>query len=312
MSPSTSLGPGREFDVIRDLLGRWGDRARGVGDDAAVLEVPPGELLVVSTDSSIEDRHFRRDWLSPREIGYRATAAALSDLAAMGAAPLGLIVAMAIPASWQDALGGIADGIGDAASLSRTPIVGGDLTGGRELSITITVLGSATAPLRRSGARIGDRICVTGTLGGPGRAFAELSAGRVPDARSRERFTHPVPRIAEAGWLAARGATAAVDISDGVIADAGHIAAASGVQIHIDLERIPCDAGADCLSAAASGEEYELLIALPPAAAVHDFEALFRLPLTEIGRVVAGAAPGVSTFHHGTSVAPPRGYDHFS
>ena len=312
MSPSTPLGPGREFDVIRSLLGRWGDRARGVGDDAAVLEVPPGELLVVSTDSSIEDRHFRRAWLSPREIGYRATAAALSDLAAMGAAPLGLILAIAVPESWRDALGEIADGIGDAASLCHTPIVGGDLTGGRELSITVTVLGSTATPLRRSGAGIGDRICVTGTLGGPGRAIAELSAGRVPDARSRERFAHPEPRIREARWLAARGATAAVDISDGVVADAGHVAAASGVRIHIDLERIPCDAGVDCLAAAASGEEYELLVAMPPAAAIHDFELLFRLPLTEIGRVVAGDSPGVSTFHHGTSVAPPRGYDHFS
>ena len=312
MSPSTPLGPGREFDVIRALLGRWGDRARGVGDDAAILDVPPGELLVVSTDSSIEDRHFRREWLSPREIGYRATAAALSDLAAMGATPLGLIVAMGVPESWRDALGEIADGIGDAASLCQTPIVGGDLSGGRELSITVTVLGSTAAPLRRSGARIGDRICVTGTLGGPGRAIAELSAGRVPDARSRARFAHPEPRIREARWLAARGATAAVDISDGVIADAGHVAAASGVRIAIDLERIPCDAGVDCVIAAASGEEYELLVAIPPAAAVHDFEALFRLPLTEIGRIVAGDSPGVSTFHRGASVAPPRGYDHFS
>ncbi len=312
MSPSTPLGPGREFDVIRDLLGRWGDRARGVGDDAAILDVPAGERLVVSTDSSIEDRHFRRAWLTPREIGYRATAAALSDLAAMGATPLGLIVAMSVPETWRDALAGIADGIGDAASAASAPIVGGDLSGGRELSITVTVLGSAVAPVRRSGARAGDRICVTGTLGGPARAIEDLSAGRLPDARSRRRFAHPEPRLREARWLAARGATAAVDISDGVVADAAHIAAASGVHIRIDLERVPCERGVDCLAAAASGEEYELLVAIPAAAAIHDFEALFRLPLTEIGRVIAGEPSGVSTFHHGTSVAPPRGYDHFS
>ena len=312
MSSSIPLGPGREFDVIRDLLGRWGDRARGVGDDAAILDVPPGEHLVVSTDSSIEDRHFKRAWLTPREIGYRATAAALSDLAAMGAAPLGIIVAMAVPTVWRDSVGDIADGIGEAASLSHAPIVGGDLSGGRELSITVTVLGSAVAPLRRSGTRIGDRICVTGTLGGPARAIAELSAGRVPDERSRWRFAHPEPRIREARWLAAHGATAAIDISDGVIADAAHLAAASGVAISIDLEKLPCESGVDCLDAAASGEEYELLVALPPAAAVHDFAALFRLSLTEIGRVVAGAEPGVTTLYRGASVAPPRGYDHFS
>ena len=104
-----------------DLLGRWGDRARGVGDDAAILDVPPGEQLVVSTDSSIEDRHFRRAWLSPREIGYRATAAALSDLAAMGARPLGVIVAIAVPTDWRDSIGDLADGIGEAASLNHAP-----------------------------------------------------------------------------------------------------------------------------------------------------------------------------------------------
>ena len=312
MSRSTPLGPGREFDVIRDLLGRWGDRARGVGDDAAILDVPPGEQLVVSSDSSIEDRHFKRAWLTPREIGYRATAAALSDLAAMGARPLGVIVAIAVPTGWRDSIGELADGIGEAASFCQAPIVGGDLSGGRELSITVTVLGTAAAPVRRSGARVGNRICVTGTLGGPSRAIVELSAGRVPDDRSRQRFAHPEPRIREARWLAAHGATAAVDISDGVVADAAHVAAASGVVIRIDLEKLPCEPGVDSLDAAASGEEYELLVALPAAAAVHDFEALFRLPLTEIGTVVAGAEPRVTTFYRGASVAPPRGYDHFS
>ncbi len=312
MPHTTALGPGREFDVIRELLLRWGDRADGVGDDAAVLTVPPGEQLVVSTDSSVEDRHFRRAWLTPREIGYRATAAALSDLAAMGATPLGVILAMALPDAWRADVGELAEGIGEAASLVHAPIVGGDLTAGRELSITVTVLGSSAAPLRRSGARLGDRICVTGRLGGPSRAIAELMAGREPDSAARHRFAHPEPRIHEARWLGAHGATAAVDVSDGVIADAGHIAAASGMTIRIDLDALPCLSGVDCLAAAASGEEYEVLVALPPAAAVHDFEALFRLPLTEIGRVVAGDAPGVQTFHNGISVAPPRGYDHFS
>ena len=312
MPHTTALGPGREFDVIRELLVRWGDRAEGVGDDAAILTVPAGEQLVVSTDSSVEDRHFKRGWLTPREIGYRATAAALSDLAAMGAAPLGVILAMAVPATWRGSVGEIAEGIGEAASLVHAPIVGGDLTAGGELAITVTVLGSSATPLRRSGARVGDRICVTGRLGGPARAIADLIAGRGLDAESRRRFAHPEPRIREARWLASHGATAAIDISDGVVADAGHIAAASGVAIRIDLDALPCQAGVDCLDAAASGEEYELLVALPPAAAVHDFEALFRLPLTEIGRVIDGSGPGVQTVHHGVSVAPPRGYDHFS
>ena len=96
-----ALGPGREFDAVRALMARWGDLARGIGDDAAVLDVPPGERLVVSVDSSVEDRHFRRAWLTPEEIGYRAATAALSDLAAMGARPLGMLVALALPTAWR-------------------------------------------------------------------------------------------------------------------------------------------------------------------------------------------------------------------
>ena len=307
-----SLGPGGEFDLIRELFGRWGARVRGVGDDAAVLTVPAGERLVVSTDSSIENVHFRRAWLAPREIGYRAAAAAISDLAAMGASPIGVLVAMALPADWRPELMDLADGIGEAVDLCEVPIVGGDLTRGAELSITLTVMGSALAPLARSGARAGDRICVTGALGGPLRAIDALAAGRTPEPGARHRFTHPVPRLREARWLADRGATACIDISDGVVADAGHIAAASGVRIRLDLDRIPHVPGSDALTAAGSGEEYELLVALPPTAAVHDFEQLFRLPLTEVGEVIAGGEQGVETLHRGERVAPPRGNDHFS
>jgi thiamine-monophosphate kinase len=312
LTDATPLAPGREFDAIRDLLERWGPRARGIGDDAAVLDLPPGEHLVVSTDNSVENVHFRRSWLSPREIGYRATAAGLSDLAAMAATPRGILVTLAVPDNWRGELGQLGEGIGEAANDAGALIVGGDLTSASELTVGITVLGSTLAPLRRSGARVGDRICVTGTLGGPGRAVRDLSAGRTPDAVARARFAHPVPRIREARWLGQHGCTAAIDISDGVASDAMHIAAASGVHIILDLDRLPRLDGVDPLQAAASGEEYELLVAIPPSAAVHDFERSFRLPLTEIGRIVAGGPPRVETRIGGLSVAPPRGYDHFS
>ena len=311
----TPLGPGGEFDLVREMLARWGDRARGIGDDAAALAVPHGEQLVVSTDSSIEDEHFRRAWLSSREIGYRATSAALSDLAAMAATPLGILVALALPEGWRSEIGALADGIGEAAELCAAPIIGGDITRAMHLGITITVLGSALAPLTRGGARLGDRIHVTGRLGGPGRALAEFIVGATPDAAARARFAHPVPRIREARWLAARGATASIDVSDGVVADAGHLAAASGVRIALDLDRLPVLDGLEPHAAAASGEEYELLVSLPAAAAVHDFEQLFRIPLTPIGEVIAvseGGAGGVETRWGGQRVAPPRGYDHFS
>jgi thiamine-monophosphate kinase len=312
LTDATPLASGREFDAIRDLLERWGPRAHGIGDDAAVLDIPPGEQLVVSTDSSVENVHFRRTWLTAREIGYRATVAGLSDLAAMASTPRGILVTLAIPDAWRSALGEIGEGIGEAAHDAGAPIIGGDLTTASELSIAITVLGSAPSPIRRSGARPGDRIWVTGTFGGPGHALRDLMKGREPAPGARARFAHPVPRIREARWLAARGANAAIDVSDGVASDAMHIAAASGVQIVLDLDRLPRVEGVEALQAAASGEEYELLLALPPSAAVHDFEASFRLPLTEIGRVVASGDPGVETRMGGISVAPPRGYDHFS
>src|SRR5919202_1893289 len=167
MTAAIALGPGREFDIIRGLLARWGARARGIGDDAVTLDVPAGERLVVSTDSSVEGVHFTREWLTPREIAYRATAAALSDLAAMAATPLGILVALALPETWLDQGMELADGIGDAARLGETRVLGGDPTAARELSLRITGLGRSATPLGRRGSRPGDSIYVPGRLGVP-------------------------------------------------------------------------------------------------------------------------------------------------
>ena len=242
MSDNTSLGPGAEFDAIRRMLEAWGPRAHGIGDDAAIVQVPRGEMLIASVDSAIENRHFKAGWLSSREIGYRAIAAALSDLAAMAARPLGVLVAIAVPHEWRDRLGDLAAGIGDAVEAAGTHVRGGNLSDATELSITTTAFGSAFAPLIRGGARVGDHVYVTGQLGGPARAIRHLMAGESAGA-FRERFAHPVPRLLEARWLADRGATSAVDISDGLIADARHVAHASGVSIEIDGDQVPCVSG---------------------------------------------------------------------
>jgi thiamine-monophosphate kinase len=306
---TTPLGPGAEFDAIRRMLGRWGNLATGVGDDAALLRVPRGDVLVASIDSAIEGRHFRAQWLSPTEIGYRAVAAALSDLAAMAAEPRGVLVAIALPREWLDRLDAIADGIGDAVSRSDTAILGGNLSAASELSITTTVLGSAFEPLTRSGAKPGDRVYVTGRLGGVGAALREL--GETASATThRARFARPVPRIAEARWLADAGASAAIDISDGLAADARHLAAASGVELALDGATIPCVEGVNADAAVRSGEEYELLVTVPHDVDVSAFEARFRLSLTDIGRAVAGA-PGIV---HIAGVADSHlaGHDHFS
>ena len=147
------LGAGDEFDAIRAMLREWGARAVGIGDDAAVLAAPVGERLVASIDASVEGVHFRRDWLTAQEIGARATAAALSDLAAMAAAPLGLLLALGLPREWRRELDAIARGVGEMASSVGCPIVGGNVTRASELSLTITVLGSSARPLGRDGAR---------------------------------------------------------------------------------------------------------------------------------------------------------------
>ncbi|MDQ6768688.1 MAG: thiamine-phosphate kinase [Gemmatimonadota bacterium] len=303
------LGPGKEFDLVRTLLAEWGDSARNIGDDAAIIDVPPGEKLVVSIDTSVEGVHFRREWLNYFEIGYRATAAALSDLAAMAARPLGIVIALTLPDADRHEARALATGIGQGASAGLCPIVGGDLSSGKTLSLTITALGGVARPLSRAGAKAGQRVYVTGHLGGPAAAVRAWLAGKEPTERDRARFASPVSRIEPAVGLAQRGATAAIDISDGLVADLTHIAAASKVCIEIDLDRIPHVEGVSPLQAANSGEEYEIAVTAP-AIDTDGFAAEFGLALTEIGRIVAGS-PGVDLLKDGKKIGAPPGFDHF-
>lgn len=305
------MGEGAEFDLIRSMVARWGALAEGIGDDAALLDVPPGHRLVASVDAAVDGVHFRRDWLTPTEIGYRATAAAMSDLAAMAATPVAVLVALSLPTAWLDSIAEVADGIGEMAEIAGATIAGGNVTRAPVFSLTTTVLGSVAQPLPRSGARAGDRIYVTGRLGGPGAALRAFKGGRVPDEAHHRRFAHPVPRLAEARWLARAGASAAIDISDGLLADLGHLAAASRVRLSIDLDRLPVVAGEDALTAAASGEEYELAITVRGPVDVARFEQEFGVPLTEIG-VAAEGSPAVDATLAGERVARTAGHDHLS
>lgn len=306
------MGPGVEFDLIRRMATRWGDLVQQAGDDAAILDVAQGARLVASTDSSVEGVHFRREWLSLQEIGYRATVASLSDLAAMAADPLGLLIAATIPAGIAESIELLADGIGQAARDAGCPIVGGDLTGGDRISLTLTVLGTAARPVGRGGAKVGDALWVTGRLGGPGAAVRALLAGELPSAEHWPRFAHPVARLAEGRWLAERGATAMIDLSDGLSSDARHMAAASGLALEIDVTAIPCVPDVTARAAASSGEEYELLVSAPDELDVAAFTARFSVPLTRIGTVVEGPEAEV-TFKEGESrVDLAAGYDHFS
>ena len=193
-------------------------------------------------------------------------------------------------------------------SSANTYVLGGNLSDGSELSITTTVLGSAFAPLARSTARVGDRVYVTGRLGAPRAALGVCRAANLP-ACSASDSRNPAARLDEARWLADRGATAAIDISDGLIADLRQSRAASGVRISIDAGRVPCVPDVSVEIALSSGEEYELIVTTPNQFDAAEFARRFSLPLTEIGRVVPGTA-GVDV--DGARVAAVSGHDHFS
>lgn len=290
------LGPGAEFDLILRFLARAGGELPrevmvGPGDDATVLTANP---VAISCDLSIEGVHFRRDWLSAEEIGWRATSAALSDLAAMAARPVGVLLSIA---AGSDAAGfseRVVHGAIAAARAVGARLIGGDLTRSPgPLVLDVIVVGEAVHPLRRDGARAGDELWVTGRLGAPAVAVRDWLAGAEPDSAARERFAHPVARTAEALWLRQRAdLTAGIDLSDGLAGDLPHIAAASRVGIVVDRGAVPAHAAAEHAPelALTGGEEYELCVAAPPGAIERvavEFEARFDIPLTRIGDVVA-------------------------
>ena len=306
-----AFGPGEEFRFIRRLIRRFGQLAVGIGDDAALIHVPRDNMVAISTDTSTENIHFRRDWLSLDEIGYRATTAALSDLAATAASGIGILIALSTPPESRENLDALGDGIARAAAAAGVRIYGGDTIRAERLSLTITVFGNTREPMRRDAARAGHHVYVTGALGGPGAAIAALSSGVRPEPAWRERFASPHARIREGRWLAGRGARAAIDISDGLIADAAHIAAASNVRISLHIDRVPTLAGLDPIAAVQSGEEYELLLTSAIPIDCDTFRDRFGVGLTDIGDVADGE-PGLQLVMNGAPVEMElRGYDHF-
>lgn len=318
------MGPGGEFDLIRRFLDAAGGELPASvtvepGDDAAVLE----EGFVVGSDLSIEDVHFRRSWLGVEEIGYRAVAAVLSDLAAMAARPAGVLLSVALgPADGGEVGVGLARGAGAAARDAGTAIIGGDTSRSPgPLVLDAVAVGRADEPLRRDGGRPGDELWVTGALGASAAAVRAWEAGEVPSARARERFVRPVPRLEEARWLVGEGdLRAGIDISDGLAADAGHLAAAGGVAAVLDAERIPVDPAARPAGdetardlALRGGEDYELLVAAPPGALeerVGAFETRFRIPLTRVGRMEEGRGVWLRDGRFREELAA-GGFDHF-
>jgi thiamine-monophosphate kinase len=318
-----NLGPGKEFDRIRAIIGRLEELLPGnepLGDDCALIPIG-GTMLALSIDNSLEGVHFRTDWLDFKEIGFRAAGAALSDLAADGATPVGVLVSLGLPnqnGSPNDPALDIMEGVAAMCGNLGAQVLGGDMTRAEKYSIDVCVIGQTERPVRRSGAREGDALWVTGYLGGAALALEKLRNGESMSKLLRNRYACPEPRIEAGRWLATHGATAMIDISDGLAADAQHLAAASEVGIEINLEQIPRWEGVDAMAAVASGEEFELLLTMPPAfgdSSASAFRAHTGVELSRIGTCLRGAGGrrgGVRLLDHSKPVPLPPGFDHFA
>ncbi len=326
---STRLG---EFELIqRYFLDPQARRAArsgvvlGIGDDAAVLAVPPDAELVATVDTIVAGRHFP-EGTSARSIGHRAMAVNLSDVAAMGATPAWATLALTLPEVDRKWLEEFSAGLLDLADAHGVTLVGGDTTRG-PLTVSVQLLGHLPrgTAMRRSGARAGDLLAVTGTLGDSGAGLKFAGAAPILDARAAlrafvERFDYPVPRV-DFG-LAARGiASAAMDLSDGLAGDLPKMAHASGLAATVFVERLPLS---DSMRseiplqqarewALGAGDDYELLLAVPPARHAELAAAAdqLNLTLTIIGEFRAGS--GVTWLLDGRDYAPGvRGWDHFA
>lgn len=291
----------------------------GIGDDAAVVAVPPGQRLVITTDTLNEGVHFAPGD-DPRAVGHKSLAVSLSDLAAMGAEPRWVLLNLTLPEILETWLEPFVAGFGDLARAHQVTLIGGDSCRGPR-AVTVTALGlvEPDQALRRSGARPGDRILVSGWPGLARLALRERLAGRPPSTAAARALDRPIPRVALGRAL--RGfATACIDLSDGLLADLGHVTAASGCGARIDLARLPCPPELGTMHEAerwdlqlAGGDDYELCFCVPPvnlplpAGNGHAGEP----PLTDIGVICAGS--GIRCLRPDGSLFEPslRGYDHF-
>ncbi|WP_448479232.1 thiamine-phosphate kinase [Pseudoxanthomonas mexicana] len=315
------MGAG-EFDLIARIRARVATRADvvlGIGDDAALLAPPPGRQLVVTADTLNDGVHFPRG-TSPADVGWKALAVNLSDLASMGAEPAWCTLSLSLPQSDPAWIEGFLDGFLDLAGQHGIALVGGDTTRG-PLSIAVTAMGLVEPgrALRRDGARVGDEVWVTGTLGDAAGGLALLDREPVPALRAR--LDRPTPRVA-AGRALAGIATACVDVSDGLLADLGHVCARSHVAAHLDVDALPASAAlreafgeADRIALQASGgDDYELCFTAPADASadIDAVSARLGLQITRIGRIVAGEGVHPVDAKSQPWSSPRRGYDHFA
>ncbi len=322
----STVGPGRPHSASVAL---------GIGDDCAILSPPRGHEILVTTDFTLEGRHFRRDWHPPESAGHRALARGLSDLAAMGAHPLAAFLSLALPGEMLRARTGrlwvdrFFTGLRSLAAEHNVPLAGGDTSEspcGLVLA-DIVLVGSAPAgrALRRSGARAGDSLYVTGQLGGAAAELVSMEGLAAKNSRSPRATTqsptahpqlYPQPRI-EVGLalLRRRIATAAIDLSDGLSTDLTHLCHESGVGAEISASALPIHplaaaAGTATALALNGGEDYELLFAARPTTRVP--RSIAGVRITRIGRVLRGEAITLIEPDGQRSKLEPGGWEHFT
>ncbi len=318
-APQATLAEVGEFGLIGVLSGRFEQGAHvfvGPGDDAAVLRTPKGHV-VVSTDLLVERRHFRREWASAHDIGRKAAASNLSDISAMGGIAHSLTVGLAAPADLQVSWAlELADGIAEEAALVGASVVGGDLTTAQEVVIAITVLGTCeVAPVLRSGASAGDLVAMAGRQGWAAAGLAVLARGFRSPRALVEAYQRPAPPYAAGPAAAQAGATAMIDVSDGLLADVGHIADDSGVAIDLRREAFvladPMHAVGSALGVdpmqfvLGGGDDHAVVATFPPGATLPDGFAV-------IGSVAAPGEGGPVVTVDGAAYDGPRGWDHFA
>jgi thiamine-monophosphate kinase len=277
-----------ELELIRAIQAAIGDRGsrtvRWTGDDAAVVRARA--LAVTSIDTVVDGVHFSLSNHAPADVGWKALATALSDIAAMGAHAGEAYVSLVLPHDFEATLE-LVSGMEELAAATGTTIAGGDVVSGPLLVVTVAVTGWADAEdelVGRDGARPGQLVGVTGELGGSEAGRLDLEQGRRTELA--QRHLRPRPRLAEGRALAAAGAAALIDLSDGLATDAGHVATASAVELRIELEALPCAPGVEPAAAATGGDDYELLFTIDPGLRA---AAEAAAPVSWLGEVRAGA-----------------------
>ena len=312
-----------EFALIERIRARVAPRADvllGIGDDAALLQPPSSRQLVVTADTLNAGVHFP-EATRPEDIGWKTLAVNLSDLAAMGAQPAWCTLSLSLPRIDPAWLDGFLEGFLELAALHGIAVVGGDTTRG-PLSLGVTAMGFVEPgrALRRDGAQAGDDVWVTGTPGDAAAALQALLAGAALDRSLRARLDRPQPRV-EAGLALAGIASACIDVSDGLLADLGHVCARSGVAAEIDIEAVPASPALQRYAPAlrrdwqaAGGDDYELCFSAPVAARerIAALAASQRLRITRIGRIREGAGVCARDAQGQAWQPARRGYEHFA